>query len=93
MDYIRKYQKFTGLSGKEVHEKMISEFSSKISKIHLLCYIQDANDFKGKFADLIKPYFQKNLISLFKEIQILYEQTPHEKVMEEVFLEHEASLK
>ena len=55
-----------GWTGKEVHEKMISSFSSKISQIHLLCHIQDSAVFKGKFAELIKPYYQKNLISLFK---------------------------
>lgn len=40
-EYIRKYQKFTELSDRELYRKLISEYKSKISKIYELTVIED----------------------------------------------------
>lgn len=53
----------------------------------------DESEFKTEFIQFIKPYYQKNLISLFAEIQVLYETTKFENAIEEVFLALEGSLK
>ena len=51
---------------------MNTELKSKISFIMSLKYTDNEEVFKAGFETLIKPYFKKNLPSLFKEIQVLY---------------------
>jgi hypothetical protein len=35
--------------------------------------LDDEKEFKTEFTNLIKPYYKKNLVSLFAEIQVIYE--------------------
>ena len=49
------------------------EFGSKIAKILFVSVLDNEEEFKREFAALIKPYFKKNLVSLFAEIQVVYE--------------------
>lgn len=93
VEYIRNYEELNSLSARELFKKIGSEFKSKIAKIHELCRIEDRSEFQKEFGQFIKPYFQKNLISLFAEIQVIYETTAHSDAIEEVFLATEASLK
>ena len=59
--------------------------------MHELACIADSQEFRKEFAGFIKPYYQKNLISLFAEIQVLYEANKYDDI-EAVFKEHEGSL-
>ena len=74
---------------REYYKHMNTEFSSKISKIFELSCISDPEEFKKEFSDFIKPYYQKNLISLYAEIQIIYKKPEKVKLVEEVFLSFE----
>lgn len=56
-----------------------------------LCYIEDGEEFTKHFSDFIKPYYTKNLISLFTEIQAVYE-AGKEALIEAVLLSYEKSL-
>ena len=51
-----------------------------------LTVVEDKEEVRKMVSDFIKVYYQKNLISLFAEIQIVYETTPYAPVIEEVFL-------
>ena len=62
-------------------------FKSKIARIYEFCYIQDGAEFKKAFSEYVKPYYQRNLISLFAEVQVVYE-AGKGPLIEEVFLEY-----
>lgn len=79
------------MEGQQYYRYLNTEYKSKISKIYELCVISDDAEFKTAFVNFIKPYYKKNLISLFAEIQVVYE-GGKEKNIEEVFLEFEESL-
>lgn len=71
--------------------KARSDFKSKIAHVHELACIDNSEEFRKEFTIFIRPYYQKNLISLYAEIQVLYEAGKYDDI-EAVFKEHEVSL-
>ena len=71
--YLKQYQHLNQLGSREVFVKAQKEFGSKIAKIYELCHVEDDDEFKKIFSEMIKPYYQRNLISLYAEIQVVYE--------------------
>ena len=65
LEYFKNYEEICGISHRELYKKIGAEFKSKIAKVHELCAIEDRAEFKKEFSLFIKPYYQKNLISLF----------------------------
>lgn len=72
MEYLKQYQNLSHLSRRDACIKARDSFKSKIAIVQELACIEDSQDFKKAFAGFIKAYYQKNLISLFAEIQVLY---------------------
>lgn len=91
LEYLKQYQELNRMSSREAFVKAQKEFKSKIARILELCHIEDPEEFKSNFSDFIKPYYVKNLISLYTEIQAVYE-AGKGKLIEEVFLKFESSL-
>ncbi len=60
-------------SDRELYTIVSKEFGSKIAKLLFVSVLEEEKEFKSEFAALIKPYYKKNLVSLFSEIQVVYE--------------------
>ena len=72
--------------------KAQEEFKSKIAKVYELCHVEDSAEFKKIFSEMIKPYYERNLISLYAEIQVIYE-AGKGNLIEEVFNHYHECLK
>lgn len=85
LEYLKQYQNLHHLQRREACIKARTDFNSKIAQVHELACIDDDVEFKKEFSSFVKPYYKKNLISLYAEIQVLYE-TGKYSLIEDVFL-------
>jgi hypothetical protein len=91
LEYLQQYQSLRHVGRREACVKARKNYKSKIALVHELACIEDDQEFRKEFAAFAKPYYQKNLISLFAEIQVLYE-AGREAEIEAVFKEFETTL-
>ena len=65
IEYLKQYQHLHGINKRESYVRARTLFQSKIARVYELACIEDSQEFRKEFTAFAKPYYQKNLISLY----------------------------